>query len=122
MLAKNEKAESPASASKIEILEIRPFNGPGNVRAFTSIRVGGVTIHGAKIVRQPEQVAWLAMPDRAYTDAGGKQKWAAVVELTPDLRRRVNETVIAEWERRCSPVAPPQPVRGSVPAECGTPR
>ena len=90
----------------IELVAVRPSTNAGNVRAFATIRVGGVTIHGAKIVQQPGQAAWLAMPDRSYADAGGKQKWSAVVELTPDLRRRVSDTILAEWERRCAPAAP----------------
>ena len=106
MLAKNEKAKLPASVPEIEILEIRPSTNAGTVRAYVTVRLGGVTIHGCKLVQQAGQAAWLAMPDRSYTDAGGKQKWAAVVELSPELRRRVSDATIAEWERQCAPATP----------------
>lgn len=61
----------------IELLEVRPVASAGNVRAFVTIQLGGVTIHGCKIVQQQGQAAWLAMPDRSYPDASGKQRWAA---------------------------------------------
>ena len=64
MDARNKKAESPASgASKIELLEIRPATSAGNVQAFVTVRLGGVTINGCKIVQQQGQAAWLAMFD-----------------------------------------------------------
>ena len=90
----------------IELVAVRPSTNAGNVRAFVSIRLGGVTIHGAKIVRQAGQAAWLAMPDRPYDDAAGKKRCSAVVELSPDLKRKVSDFVTAEWERRCAPAAP----------------
>lgn len=97
--------------SDIELLDLRPVTSGGNVRAFVSIRLGGVTIHTCKIVQQPGQTAWLAMPDRPYTDASGKQKqnWTAIVELSPELKRRVSDSIIAEWERRCASGTPPPP-------------
>ena len=94
--------------SDIELLEVRPVTSAGNVRAFVTVRLGGVTIHGCKIVQQQGQAAWLAMPDRSYPDASGKQRWAAVVELSPELRRRVSDVITAEWARRCAPAAPPE--------------
>lgn len=105
--------------SSVELLEIRPVTNAGNVRAFVTVRLGGVTIHGCKVVQQPGQAAWLAMPDRSYADASGKQKWSAVVELSPDLKRKVSDFVMAEWARRCAPAAPPQARQGAVAAGSG---
>ena len=111
------------SRCEVELLDVRPVAGADNVKAFVTVRIGGVTIHGAKVVQQPGQAAWLAMPDRSYTDAGGKRKWSAVVELSPELRRRVSDTILAEWERRCAPAAPPQPAhRPGVATACGAQR
>lgn len=60
----------------IEVLDVRPVQGAGYVRAYLSIRIGAVTIHRCKIVQQPGQRAWLAMPDRQWQDAGGKSATA----------------------------------------------
>lgn len=87
-------------SAPIAVLDIRPMQGAGNIRACLSIRIGAVTIHGCKIVQQPGQRAWLAMPERQWQDAGGKKHYSPTVELSSDLKKRVNEIVLAAWEAR----------------------
>lgn len=87
------------SIAAIELADIRLLNKEGNVRAFLTIRLGGVTIKDCKVVQQPGQRAWAAMPDRQYLDASGSKRWTPVVELTPELRRRVCDFVAEYWEQ-----------------------
>jgi DNA-binding cell septation regulator SpoVG len=93
-----ERTLATAKADFHDSLEVRRVENAGNVRAYLSLRVGGVTIHGAKIVQQRNQKPWLAMPDRQWTAADGKVRYTAVVELTPSLKQRVNDAVLAGWE------------------------
>jgi DNA-binding cell septation regulator SpoVG len=79
------------------MLDVRRVDNGGNVRAYVSLRIG-VTIHGAKIVQQTGQRAWLAMPDRQWTAADGKVRYTAVVELTSSLKQRGSDAVLAGWE------------------------
>ncbi len=48
-------------------------------------------------MQQLGKTAWVAMPDRQWADDSGKKRYAAIVELTEGLRRRVTETVLSKW-------------------------
>jgi DNA-binding cell septation regulator SpoVG len=85
----------------IEVFDLRKLENAGNIRAFLSLRIGGITVHEAKIVQQAGQRPWLAMPDRQWTAADGKVRYTAVVELSPSLKQRVSDAVLAGWEPPC---------------------
>jgi DNA-binding cell septation regulator SpoVG len=83
--------------SAIQVLAIRELTGrSGTVKAFVDIQVGGVTIRGAKIVQQPDQRAWLAMPS-IKSDRGC---WNNVLELSKPLRDAMTQAVLGVWEQR----------------------
>jgi DNA-binding cell septation regulator SpoVG len=82
----------------IEILDLRRTENAGNVRAFVSIRIGSVTIRDAKIIKQRDQRAWLAMPDKPWQGADGKTRYTAIIELSPSLKERVSDAALAAWE------------------------
>jgi DNA-binding cell septation regulator SpoVG len=79
----------------IEVLRIHPLTGGGNVKAFIDLRLGGLTILGAKIVQQEGQRAWVGMPSQKSPD--GKWRPIIVVDSKP-LRERISETVLAAWQ------------------------
>jgi DNA-binding cell septation regulator SpoVG len=88
----------------IEVLEVRPVTA-GNVRAFCKVRLGAVVIHGCKVVQQPNQRAWVALPQQQSKDG----KWFPVVEITSEsLLERVRAAVLEAWEGRRQEVIPPQ--------------
>jgi DNA-binding cell septation regulator SpoVG len=91
--------DSSSTCNPVEIVEIRSVETGGNVRAYVSVRLGGVTIHGCKIVAQPGRTPWLAMPDKSWKDKEGRTKYAPVVELSSALKLRVQEAVLEAWER-----------------------
>jgi DNA-binding cell septation regulator SpoVG len=82
-------------SAAIEVLAIRQLDGKSAVKAFVDLRCGGITLRGCKIIQQPDQKAWLAMPS-VKTEHG----WQNVVEVTKPLRERMTETVLAVWEQR----------------------
>jgi hypothetical protein len=88
-------------SAPIEVIDVRPAQNAGNVRAYLSLRIGGITIHGAKIVQQNGQKAWLAMPDRQWQGSDGKTHYTAIVERTPSLKERVSNAVLPGWEPPC---------------------
>lgn len=87
---------SPSSAS-IEIIDLKPRQN-GNVKAFCSVRIGGVVIKECKIVQQPGQTAWLSMPDRQWTGNDGKVRYFQLIELSDKLRVGVNGAAVAAWD------------------------
>ena len=89
-------------AARIEVLALKPLT-KGPLRAFVSVRLGGVTIHDFRIVQQEGQAAWVSCPQREYTDQTGKKKYSAVVELTDSLKKEVDQIVLAYWEQTQDP-------------------
>jgi DNA-binding cell septation regulator SpoVG len=79
-------------AAAIEVIAIRRLDGKSTVKAFIDVKIGGITLKGCKIVQQPEQRAWLAMPS-VKTDHG----WQNVVEISKPLREAATEVVLAAW-------------------------
>jgi DNA-binding cell septation regulator SpoVG len=78
------------------VLAIRPVTSTGTIRAYIDLQLGGITIMGARIVRQGEQRPWLGMPG-IKTNHG----WQNVVELSKPLREKVTEIVLAAWQGGC---------------------
>jgi DNA-binding cell septation regulator SpoVG len=92
----------------IEVLAIRRLDGKSAVKAFVDLRLGGVTIKGAKIIQQANQQAWLAMPA-----VKTERAWLNVVELSKELRARATEVALAAWEQaQRTQIIPPAKPRG----------
>jgi DNA-binding cell septation regulator SpoVG len=84
--------------AKISIVNIHHAAG-GNLRAFVDIRLGqSVVIRGFRIVQQPGQKAWVAPPQREYTGADGKPRYAPIVELSGALKRAVEQVIVQAWK------------------------
>lgn len=90
--------ESAQPTAQIEVFDVRPTVKAGNVKAICSIRVGGVTIKEAKIVQQPGQKAWLAMPDRQWTGNDSKTRYRPLVELSDSLKKRASDVALKALE------------------------
>jgi DNA-binding cell septation regulator SpoVG len=84
------------TAAPIEVLAIRRLDKPETtIKAYVDLRIGGVTVKGAKIIQQDGKKPWLGMPG-VKTNHG----WSNTIELSKTLRERVTEVVLAAWERR----------------------
>jgi DNA-binding cell septation regulator SpoVG len=83
----------------IEVLALTPLPNAGSLKALVSIRLRGeVVVHGCKIIQQPGQKAWFALPSREYTGKDGERKFSPVVELPEPLRQEVARVVLAKWQ------------------------
>jgi DNA-binding cell septation regulator SpoVG len=95
------RRSAPPVTGAITILRLAPVESAGNIRAFADLQIGPLVVYGAKIVQQPGQQPWVAMPDRPWTDDAGQQRWSRVVDIVDkSLRRCITETVLAAWERQ----------------------
>jgi hypothetical protein len=92
-------SQSTAPENIIEIISIKPVAGASSVKAFVSVRIGEVTIHGAKIVQQVGQHAWVSMPDRAWVGDDGQTRYKRLVELDRPLAQRVTAAVLEKCWR-----------------------
>lgn len=60
-------------ADKVEIVKITPITTGGSLRAFVSVRIGALTVHDFRVIKQADQRAWVSRHRR-------KQKIKMVVE------------------------------------------
>jgi DNA-binding cell septation regulator SpoVG len=97
----------------VEVLEVRRLSGDGNLRAFAKVRIGCLVIHGCRVIQQPGQRAWVALPQvpaRAKADGSGAG-WYPVVEVTNrSVMDQVRDAVLAAWDEQSERV--PLPERG----------
>jgi DNA-binding cell septation regulator SpoVG len=89
---------SKRMSASIEVLAIKPLAKGGNLKAFASVRLGGVVIHDCRVIQQPGQRPWVSLPQREY-EQDGQKKYSVIVELNESLKREVSRLVLAEWER-----------------------
>jgi hypothetical protein len=72
----------------------------GNLKAFAKVRLGAVVIHGCRIIQQPGQRPWVALPQvpaRKKADGSGAG-WFPVVEITNrDVLDRLRAAVLEAW-------------------------
>jgi DNA-binding cell septation regulator SpoVG len=86
------KRERPSTRVKA----IRPSNKAGKVKAFVDVEIGPVLILGAKLVQQPGQRGWVAMPSQKLGDG----KWTEVIRVTDkEAMEAITAAVLAAWER-----------------------
>jgi hypothetical protein len=88
---------------QIEVLDLKPLEKPGNLKAFVSVQVHGITIRDCRIVQQPGQQAWLSPPQQSY-EVAGERKWKAIVEFPKELRKEIEAVVLEAWQGKDKPL------------------
>jgi DNA-binding cell septation regulator SpoVG len=91
------QAQAPSRAPAIEVLEIRPLEGAGNLTAFATVRLGAVVIHSCRVIQQPGQRPWVSLPQQQAKD--GKYYPVVVIERR-ELLEQVRGATLEAWERR----------------------
>jgi DNA-binding cell septation regulator SpoVG len=91
----------------IEIESIKAITGAGSLRGFAVVTIAGkIRISDVRIIQQPNQRPWVAMPSRAF-EQNGERKWSPIVELIDDdLKSEIANAVLAEYSK----VAPAETV------------
>jgi DNA-binding cell septation regulator SpoVG len=85
---------------RVQVTDMNRFTDRGNLKAFVDIKIGtSLRIMGCRIVQQPNQKAWVSMPQREWKGKDGTTKYSPMVELAGDLKAAVDEAILAEWAR-----------------------
>lgn len=80
--------------SKITVVSIRPMER-GNLKALADIQLGEtMIIHGCRIVQQPGQRAYVALPQN---ESGGKY-YPVVTAVDKRFKEAIEVKVLAAWE------------------------
>jgi DNA-binding cell septation regulator SpoVG len=85
----------------IQVLEVRRINGAGNLRAFAKVKLGCVIIHGCRVIQQPDQGPWAALPQvaaRKKADGSGAG-WFPRIEISnPQVLAELRAAVLDHWQ------------------------
>jgi DNA-binding cell septation regulator SpoVG len=83
-------------ASKVTVSAIHRLALTGTIKAFATVLIGdALEINSFKIVQQPGQRAWVAMPDRKREDTGG---YSPIIKCLDDqLKAAITEAVLVAW-------------------------
>ena len=82
---------------EIRVLKIKKIE-KGALQAFVDVEIGEVQIKGFRVVKQSGQGAWVSVPQTEQVKSGEK-RYCNLIELPDDLKRKVQEAVLAAWER-----------------------
>ncbi|HOT82895.1 MAG TPA: hypothetical protein PLQ12_06305 [Candidatus Defluviicoccus seviourii] len=85
-----------APALAVRVIDVKAVEGCGNLRAYATVAVGPLLIHGCRVVQQPGQRAWVSLPQ---TKSG--ERWFAVVEVEDRaLKEAISAAVLDAWAGR----------------------
>lgn len=57
-----------------------------------------ITIFDARVLRNRSGELWVAFPTQSMRDFEGAQKYIPILDFSKDLKRRISETVLAEYD------------------------
>jgi DNA-binding cell septation regulator SpoVG len=94
-------AVSPQSKpSSIQVVELVSI-AKGNLKAMASVRIGpALVVHKCRVIQQPGQRAWVSMPQERWEGSDGKAHYTALIELSGDLRTRVEQAILEAAHRQ----------------------
>ena len=82
----------------ITVENIKELDGTGNLKAFASVTINGrLTIHSCRIVQQPNQKAWVSLPQHEWTDHPGQKRYSPILELPEKVLMAIQEAVLHHW-------------------------
>jgi DNA-binding cell septation regulator SpoVG len=83
----------------IEVLSVKTVQGQGNLKAFASIRIGALEIHGLRVVQQRGQRAWVSMP-QVESERDGKKCYYPMMKIhDKGLKQAITEAVLEAWQK-----------------------
>lgn len=91
-----------AGAEKVEAMtitvrELHALAGAGNLKGFAVVEVGPFTIHGCRIIQQPGQRPYVALPQEKTSDG----RYFPVVQTQDrSLKDALQTAVLSAWEGR----------------------
>lgn len=81
--------------SAITVLHVQAINR-GQLKAVAKVRLGGIVLHGVRVLAQDDGEPWIGWP-QAPARANGTGWFACVSFVNPALADRVSDAVLAAW-------------------------
>lgn len=82
----------------IQVLEIRPDDRGGAVKAKVDVRFHGLDIFDVKVMNTGAEL-WVSLPATAWEDATGKRRWRQHVKFADKaVQKQVERIVLDAWK------------------------
>jgi len=81
---------------RVIVKEIRALSGASNLKGFATVEVGPWTIRSCRIVQQPHQRAYVALPQERSSDG---RYWPLIQTSDTNLKDAIEAAVLQEWNR-----------------------
>jgi DNA-binding cell septation regulator SpoVG len=88
----------PKKAPAFEVVDLRLIENAGSLRAYASVKIGPLTVHDFRIIKQADQDAWVSVPQKSWNTPEGERRFSPLLELPPDWKRPLSDAVIAAWQ------------------------
>jgi DNA-binding cell septation regulator SpoVG len=85
------------NTSQFIVLGIKPLENAGALRAYATIKVGGLVIDDVRIIQQEGQKAFVCAPQVSWTAPDGTRKFKAIVTFPDKWKDPLRETIISAW-------------------------
>ena len=85
-------------APAFEAGPVRLVENAGSLRAYVSVKIGPLVVHDFRVIKQPEQDAWVSVPQKSWNTPQGERKFSPLLELPPDWKQPLTNAVIAAWQ------------------------
>ena len=80
----------------VVVKQLRPLTGAGNLLAFATVEVGPWTVRGCRVIKQPGQRPYVALPQEKSPDG----RYFPVLQTKDrDLKNAIQAAVLREWGR-----------------------
>lgn len=90
----------PKFQDVIQALDFKSVSDRGALKAFCTLHIGHLQINDCRIIQQPGQRAWVAMPQISYKNEYGTVKYRSLVQINDEaLRNQITHIVLSEWEK-----------------------
>lgn len=87
------------NAKSVTILNMKPTNKPGSLKAFVSIEIGGFKFHDCRLIQQEGQIAWVSPGQTRWTPPdGGKMRYKANFEWPEAWTEAIREAIVTAYE------------------------
>jgi len=75
----------------------------GCLQAMLSVKLetpkGSWKIRDCRIIKEEEKRAWFSLPTVRYSNETGEVCYKTLLELPPDLKKRIAEKALSEWQK-----------------------
>ena len=87
-----------AKIPKFEVVSLTPLDA-GALKAYATVRISNLlTISEIRLIQNGTQAAWCSLPQKTWTDDGGKRRYSTLVEFHEKAwRDALTAAVVESW-------------------------